>query len=220
MFKELVNIWTKENLIEQALKESQGMLAMDYEMFLETTTSLRQRNNSELSFDIYKRDKEINEYEREVRKKVLTHLSVTGPQNIATGLVLVSIVIDIERIGDYTKNIADIALNHPKQLKVEEMEGDLCEFEAAVKESFAKTQEAFKNSDKVLAREMMLSYKDFSRRSDKRIGELVREEVADLSSGSAVAAALYMRYLKRINAHLKNIASSIVNPFDRIGYDE
>jgi phosphate uptake regulator len=33
-----------------------------------------------------------------------------------------------------------------------------------------------------------------------------------------IALALLLRYLKRINAHLKNIASSVVNPFHRIGY--
>jgi len=34
----------------------------------------------------------------------------------------------------------------------------------------------------------------------------------------AVSTALYVRFLKRISAHLMNIASSIVNPFDRIGF--
>ena len=28
----------------------------------------------------------------------------------------------------------------------------------------------------------------------------------------------YFRYLKRINAHLRNIISSVINPYDRIGY--
>ena len=34
----------------------------------------------------------------------------------------------------------------------------------------------------------------------------------------AVTTALYVRFLKRISAHLMNIASSVVNPFDRIGF--
>jgi hypothetical protein len=33
-----------------------------------------------------------------------------------------------------------------------------------------------------------------------------------------VTTVLYLRYLKRVSAHLKNIASSVVNPFDRIGF--
>jgi hypothetical protein len=31
---------------------------------------------------------------------------------------------------------------------------------------------------------------------------------------------LYLRYLKRMSAHVKNVATSIVNPFHRIGFRE
>ncbi len=42
----------------------------------------------------------------------------------------------------------------------------------------------------------------------------------NLTTADAVCLALYARYLKRINAHLTNIASAIVNPFPRIGFRE
>jgi len=48
--------------------------------------------------------------------------------------------------------------------------------------------------------------------------KLVTGDVEDLGPGDYAAAALYLRYLKRIAAHLSNIASSVVNPFHRIGY--
>jgi hypothetical protein len=35
-----------------------------------------------------------------------------------------------------------------------------------------------------------------------------------------VTTALYIRYLKRTSAHLMDIASSLANPFDRIGFRE
>ena len=38
------------------------------------------------------------------------------------------------------------------------------------------------------------------------------------SKGDAVVLALYVRYLKRIESHLNNIVSSVVNPFPRIGF--
>jgi len=31
---------------------------------------------------------------------------------------------------------------------------------------------------------------------------------------------MYSRYLKRIAAHSRNLISSVVNPFERIGYKE
>ena len=36
--------------------------------------------------------------------------------NIDSGLVLINTVVDIERIGDYSKNILDLAKNYPKKL--------------------------------------------------------------------------------------------------------
>ena len=39
-----------------------------------------------------------------------------------------------------------------------------------------------------------------------------------LTTTAAATLALYIRWLKRINAHLRNITTSIVNPFDLIGF--
>ena len=61
-------------------------------------------------------DKKINEFERDVRRKVMTHLVVSGNQYLGAGLILVSVVVDIERMGDYTKNIYELAIQHPKRL--------------------------------------------------------------------------------------------------------
>ena len=36
--------------------------------------------------------------------------------HLPNGLVLLNIVVDIERVGDYTKNILDLAMNHPKKI--------------------------------------------------------------------------------------------------------
>ncbi len=47
---------------------------------------------------------------------------------------------------------------------------------------------------------------------------LIKRSERDLVCNEAVSTALYVRFLKRISAHLMNIASSIVNPFDRIGF--
>ena len=42
----------------------------------------------------------------------------------------------------------------------------------------------------------------------------------EFSPDVAGALCLYARYLKRIAAHSRNLISSIVNPFERIGYPE
>ena len=45
-------------------------------------------------------------------------------------------------------------------------------------------------------------------------------KINDLNVGSASAVGLYARYLKRVAAHSRNLISSVVNPFERIGYPE
>ena len=100
----------------QAFDTTLTMLEFDHKMYTASVATLRESDTSELPFDIKKTDRKINKYEREVRRNVLTHLSIAGTQNIVPGLALVSIVIDVERIGDYTKNIADLARMHPTKL--------------------------------------------------------------------------------------------------------
>jgi hypothetical protein len=47
---------------------------------------------------------------------------------------------------------------------------------------------------------------------------LVKEDDKSIGPGDAVSLGLYFRWLKRINSHLRNIVTSVVNPFDKIGF--
>ena len=55
---------------------------------------------------------------------------------------------------------------------------------------------------------------------DKAFLGLLKNKIGGLNAGEAVALTLYLRFLKRITSHLTNIASSVVNPIERIGYVE
>ena len=57
-----------------------------------------------------------------------------------------------------------------------------------------------------------------ARKSDEILHSLITRSSGHLACAEAVTAALYVRFLKRTSAHLMNIASSLVNPFDRIGF--
>jgi len=130
-------------------------------------------------------------------------------------------VIDIERIGDYTKNIYDLARSHPKRLKAGSLEAKLQEIEAHITEVFTHAIEAFKEGDEELARQVMEEYKEeISTDCDDMAGDVISGKVSDLESPEAAAVVLYVRFLKRIGSHSRNIATSIVNPFHRIGYQE
>jgi phosphate transport system protein len=221
MWKNLISIFRQEDLYTQALQESYTMLDMDLAMYEASVESLRYSNTGEIKVDIFALDKQINAFERDVRRKVLTHLAVSGPSNLTSGLVLVSIVIDIERIGDYAKNIYDLARKHPRRLHGNTLEEDIREVETGVTRLFKDTVAAFRESDIEASRVIMTTYKgEIAAACDGIVNRIVSGEVSDLEPGAAAAIALYTRYLKRIAGHSRNIITSVVNPFHRIGYKE
>tara|TARA_A100001037_G_C15136305_1_gene631339 strand:+ start:112 stop:780 length:669 start_codon:yes stop_codon:yes gene_type:complete len=222
MLKKIINLFNSDSLYHQALGECYAMLEIDRQMFNASVDSLRSEKTDEYPLDIYAMDKKINQFEREVRRKIMTHLSVgTQQEDIGPGLVLTSIVIDIERIGDYTKNIYDLAIKYPGFLSCGKHESQVTSIELATRDFLNSAIDAFKNQDTDLARELMEGYKkDISSASSEIVNEVISGSDKTLLSGQASALCLYLRYLKRISAHSKNLVSSIVNPFERIGYSE
>jgi phosphate transport system protein len=220
MFEKFKELFKSEDLLDEAFNTTIMMLDFDYQMYHASQKTLRATDTTELPFDIKQTDRKINKYEREVRRNVLTHLAVSGTADLVPGLVLVSIVIDVERIGDYTKNIYDLARIHEKKLTGGIYEGQLKEIEAHVEDIFPKTISVIKEQNTELGREIMRAEEEYGKKSEAVVSAVMRAQDPTLTVASAVALALYARYLKRINAHLTNIASAIVNPFPRIGFRE
>lgn len=220
MFKQIFNLFKSDSLYVQALEECHEMLDIDLKMFQESINVLRNKDNSESSFDIRKADLKINEFERSVRRKVMTHLAVSGTDDLGSGLILISVVTDIERIGDYTKNIYDLSKFYTKRLNGHNLESDLSNVEEKVVSLFQNSIKAFKDQDLELARQLMKDYKEsISKQSDKITNDIISGKLS-MDADTATAVAMYSRYLKRIGAHSRNLISSVVNPFERIGYRE
>ena len=130
-------------------------------------------------------------------------------------------MIDIERIGDYSKNIYDLAVNHPKKLNGGSVEDQLTEIENISFNLFEESIQAFKSQNIKKASDLMGDYKEnISSQSDAITNEIIMGKIDDLKLGTASAIGLYARFLKRIAAHSRNLISSVVNPFERIGYPE
>lgn len=218
MLKELQQLFRRKNLIQEAVDASIEMLQDDWEMFQESVKSLRESDSNEIALDIEEKDAKINEYEREVRKKVLTHLAVNDVSDLNAGLVLISIVIDIERIGDYTKNIVDLAQNHPGRLVVNQYEDEVKSIEKTISKNFGVLIDAFEKGEVESAKLLLNELWKVKKQCDRINMTLLQSENIDFKPNDAVAFALYMRYLKRVAGHLMNIATSLVNPFHKIGY--
>jgi phosphate uptake regulator len=219
MFKKWLAIFRKDSLIDRAYLRSFKMLDVTLSMYIEAKESLRQREDNEVDLKLKETDKEVNSYEREVRRMVFKHLSVTGTSNLPQGFILVSIIIDIERIGDYAKNMVELALDHPGKLHGGEFEGEIARIEESLEDNFNLTKKCFKEGDGSLAFELLKKYAWVNDACNEIVKALVKKKDKEIKPGDSAALALYTRWLKRINSHLRNITTSVVNPFDRIGFE-
>lgn len=220
VFKDLVTIWNSEDSLSQAWTSSNEMLHLSHEMFTDSVNALRSGEKNKVIKSIKLRDEEINQYHRDIRKKVVTHYSVSKDvTNINSGLVLINMVVDIERVGDYTKNILDLAKYYPKKLRSEKISEDLRIIEQAVIERFQNTVKAVEEMDEITAKELIKSYRsDLGKLSDNLVASSISGDLKIGEEHMASSMVLYARYLKRIGAHLKNITSVVINPFESIGY--
>jgi len=220
VFKDLVTIWNSEDSLSQAWTSSNEMLHLSHEMFTDSINALRSGEKNKVIKSIKLRDEEINQYHRDIRKKVVTYYSVSKDvTNINSGLVLINMVVDIERVGDYTKNILDLAKYYPKKLRSEKISEDLRIIEQAVIERFQNTVKAVEEMDEIAAKELIKSYRsDLGKLSDNLVASSISGDLEIGEEHMASSMVLYARYLKRIGAHLKNITSVVINPFESIGY--
>ena len=221
VFKNLVNIWKSEDSLSQAWTSSNEMLTLSHVMFTDSIGALRSGEKNKVIKSIKQRDTDINKYQRDIRKKVVTYYSISKDvTNLDSGLVLINMVVDIERIGDYTKNILDLAKHHPKKFVSEKISDDLRVVEKAVIERFGNTIKAVEEMDEEVAKELIKSYRsDLGKLSDNLVASSISGRLQIGEEHKASSMVLYARYLKRIGAHLKNITSVVVNPFESIGYN-
>lgn len=216
MFREILSILRRADLLRQAMEEAQEMLSKAEMMFKAAMYRVMERREPDM--DIYEKDREINRMEWEVRQKVLEHLVIGNrKQDVTAALILTSAVVDIERIGDYSKNIFELADICPQEIIIGEDHADFFkELEAQILGIFDLTRDACKEGNAQKAQTAMDTHWRISERCDKMYEHLALER--DLRAEYAVIYTLLSRYLKRVSSHLKNIASSVVNPFPRMGF--
>jgi phosphate transport system protein len=161
--------------------------------------------------EIKSTDHRVNEGEREVRRELVVHASVVGAIDTPAILVYMSIVKDIERVGDYAKNLLDLARDGASFAGRPRFE----ELATEISRLIADTAATFADRDPERAREMLAHGDEMLDEFDAGVSALVRGED---QQPDAVARALALRYFKRIVAHLTNVLSAVVMPIDRLDY--
>ena len=58
----------------------------------------------------YDRDIEVNEQEKKIRRLLFEHLTINPQYDLSGALIIMSIIKDNERIGDYSKNLLEAGI--------------------------------------------------------------------------------------------------------------
>ncbi len=212
MYRDLLNIWKGSGLLSLCVDDLLKMFDISEMMFSAGWEMITGSGKVE---GLYRIDRQLNELQIAIRRRILEHLAINPAQDINASFVLAILVIDIERIGDYAKNLDEIAKHYPEPISGGAFDA-LHPMAERVKEMFAQTKIAITESDEELARRVMADQANLAMQADRLMDQLI--ESKDVSVKEGIVAALLSRYIKRVSAHLKNVASSVVNPYHRIGY--
>ncbi len=215
MFKEFMKIlMDKKTMVDEMGEEFQQMLKTSKTMFIAATDLLYLGGDEKkVHKDIFPADKMLNKLECEIRQEVVTHISVAGADNLASMLVFMSVVKDAERVGDYIKNIYDIAVN-VKDFAAGKYGELTLDLRNQIVLKFNEVAEVFSDSDTSKAKNLLTEIRKLQKKCDEIIMTLVREPGTERS----VAYALMARYYKRILAHLSNIATAVVMPVNKLDF--
>jgi phosphate transport system protein len=215
MFETLKKMFGSEDtLVDSALQDTCTMLDKSQSLFMAVSDAFL--SAVPIDFDVYEADKKINGLEITIRRKILQHLSIHPKQDIVSSLVLTSIIIDIERIGDYSKNIFELQESYPALPQGSQFTNRLAEVTESLKRMFELTNRAFASEDAEKGEEAMRLDREISAACSGVMQELAMSE--EVGCRETVTLVLYARYLKRASAHLSNVVTAVINPFDQIGY--
>ncbi|MCD4755823.1 MAG: PhoU domain-containing protein, partial [Deltaproteobacteria bacterium] len=109
MFSRIFKFLTeKTGLVSDARNDALNMLDHGRRMFDIVMQTLLKTPDVDILDQIKHLDQDINQVQRTVRRKVMEQLVFCRGQDIIDAVVLLTVVVDLERIGDYTKNIAEL----------------------------------------------------------------------------------------------------------------
>ena len=164
--------------------------------------------------EIRETDRQINATEVEIRRALVVHASVHGGVDTSEVLAFMNMIKDIERIGDYNKNIFDLAEEGVSFTDSSELE-TILSLRDEVSSRISLMGEILSVRDEERARTYIERGDEMRKDFDRRVNELLHSTEAAVT---AVPKALLFRFLKRVSAHSSNVVSAVVMPVDQLDY--
>jgi Na+/phosphate symporter len=218
MLKELLSLFRADDALARMGADFSKMVDLSQNLTVRAGHVLFREGVSEQEeLDaISKADVEINKLERSIRKQLIAHLILTRDRSDVTYcLLLMSLVKDVERLGDYAKNVSEIRSESGGSLPDDDHGAEIGAIRTAVEETYGSVNQVFATQDARTAAQLIQQGKAVNRRCDDLI---TRVAASDYDAATTTAMVLAARYYKRIESHLLNILSSVVMPLHKLDY--
>ena len=221
MFKEILEIFKRHSALDEIGQDFIEMLRISEEMFVEATKCMESGQPDPAVADYLKqRDVKINELEQQIRRRLYTHLLVSGTADLSPALAFMSIVKDAERLGDFTKNIFS-TLHRAKSIAPEPCHEIKIRMRNHIIKQFKNIQQVIASHNEEQAREIVALSRRDQAECDQYIWALVEGKNDLIACNNPVACALLFRFFKRVLSHLVHIATSVYMPLDKLDvFDE
>ena len=155
-------------------------------------------------------DKKVNAYERWIEADALALMLkerlYASDLRVVTGIM--SMVQDIERLGDHAKDILEFAMKVKNTNKDDKQIKDLIAFVIQMVKDAVKS---YIDKDETLARDVILRDDHVDEEYTHLIDVLINEEDTNKVTGEyAIYTALIVKYIERIADHATNIAEWVI----------
>lgn len=183
------------------------LMANHVKMMMSTAITALIKTDHDKALYVVEQDALINHYEVEINEIAIQSLSLLQPvaKDLRTLISAIKIANELERIGDYAKNIGRFVIK--KQVFPECIEQDAVDLVNTFLEQFEATIEVLKNPDANVAYQTGLRDEIL----DKRLIQLV-EKIDSLPANERISVATIgiLRNVERAGDHSKNVCEHII----------
>jgi phosphate uptake regulator len=167
--------------------------------------------------ELYRSDRRVNKLERSVRRRVLVAMNTHGSgSDLNSCVLLLHVVKDAERIGDYCKNLSELRDYDARDLGDDQVSATLRMIADEIQEIFVATPAVMRLDGEIdAAVELLQSARELCKRCDQQLLQIAK---SDKDPSAVTVLVLLTRFYKRIAAHLSNVLSAAVMPLHKLDY--